>query len=482
MTRQLSSVIDGRPVGGRVGYDNVNPSDTRDLVASVAGGDAALATAAVEAAAAAAAGWAAASPLHRSEIVDRAGSEIVARYAELGDLLAQEEGKTLAEAQGEAMRSGQMLKYAAGQALQVTGGHGPSVRPGVEVTVTRRPVGVVSLITPFNFPLAIPALKIGPALALGNAVVFKPADQVCASGAELVDILIRAGLPPGVLNLVLGDPVATGTVLTGHPSVAAVSITGSVPTGRRILESASAHGARVQLELGGKNPLVVLDDADLSLAVDLAARGGWGSTGQRCTSSSFLVVDNGIHDRFVEALESRRQRLTVDDARAPGVDMGPAIDDRQLQRTLGYLSVAAGEGGTVHGGEVLDRPKPGFYQAPALVLGTTPDHTINREEVFGPVMSVIRVSGYEEALAVANASPYPLSAGIVTTRLATADHFRRHSRAGMVMVNLATAGVDHHVPFGGSGASSYGPREQGSGAWDFFTETRTHYVASGPVA
>ena len=481
MTRQLSSVIGGSAAAGPVGYENVNPSDTRDVVASVGGADAALATAAVEAAREAAADWAATSPLVRSEIIDRAGSELVARFAELGDLLAREEGKTLVEARGEAMRAGQMLKFAAGQALQFTGGHGASVRPGVEVTVTRRPLGVVSLITPFNFPLAIPALKVGPALAMGNTVVFKPSDQVCASAWELVDILQRAGLPAGVLNLILGEPEATGSVLTGHPDVAGVSFTGSVPTGRRVLESSVAHGARVQLELGGKNPLVVLDDADLALAVELAAQGGWGSTGQRCTASSFLVVTDGIHDRFIEALERRRTDLTVDNARAPGTDMGPVIDDRQLQRTLGYLHRAADEGGGVRGGEILERATPGSYQAPALVLDTAAHHAINREEVFGPVISVVRVSGYEEALAVANASPYPLSAAIATTRLATADHFRHHSRAGMVMVNLPTAGVDHHVPFGGAGPSSYGPREQGSGAWEFFTETRTHYVAAGPV-
>ena len=479
MARQLSSVIGGQAAPGGIGADNVNPSDTRDVVATVSGGGAALATSAVEAAREAAAGWAAASPLDRAEVIDRAGTELMARSAELGDLLAREEGKTLAEGRGEAHRAGQMLKFAAGQALQLVGGHGASIRAGVEVTVARRPLGVVSLITPFNYPLAIPALKIGPALAMGNAVVFKPAEQVTACAAELVDIVNRAGLPAGVLNLVLGDPVAIGTVLTAHPYVDGVSFTGSAPTGRLIQRSAIEHGAAVQLELGGKNPLVVLDDADLALAVELAAQGGWGSTGQRCTSSSFLVVDDGIHDRFVEELERRRRALVVGDARATNTQMGPAVDERQRQRTVGFLEQAARDGGVVAGGDVLALATPGFYQAPALVLGTRPEHTINREEVFGPVMSVIRVSGYDEALAVANASPNPLSAAIVTTRLAIAGHFRQHSRAGMVMVNLATAGVDHHVPFGGAGASSYGPREQGSGAWDFFTQTYTQYVAAG---
>ena len=479
MTRPLTSWIGGAAVAGPVDAVNINPSDTRDVVVSVRGADAALARQAIAAAAEASAGWAATSPLTRSEIIDRAGSEVVARAAELGELLAREEGKTLAEACGEALRAGQMLKFAAGQALQLTGGFGPSVRPGVEVVVSRRPLGVVSLITPFNYPLAIPALKIGPALALGNTVVFKPADQVTASAWELVDILHRAGLPSGVLNLVLGDPSSTGPVLTGHPDVSGVSFTGSVPTGHRVLASAVEHGARVQLELGGKNPLVVLDDADLDLAIELAVQGGWGSTGQRCTASSMLVVTDKIHDRLVDAVERRRRALQVGDARADGTQMGPVVDERQLARNRHYLAQAAAEGASVLGGELLERAAPGFYQAPALVVGTTVEDTINREEVFGPVMSVVRVSEYDEALSVANASPFPLSASIVTTGLATASHFRQHARAGMVMVNLSTAGVDHHVPFGGAGASSYGPREQGSGAWEFFTESRTHYVAAG---
>lgn len=479
MARTVSSIVDGSAGVGSTRMPNVNPSDLDDIVVEVAAADARVAEDAVASAVAAWPGWARTSPLVRSEIIDRAGSEIIARADELGDLLAREEGKTLAEARGEALRSGQMLKFAAGQALSLNGIQGSSIRSGVEVFVTRRPVGVVGVLTPFNFPLAIPALKIGPALALGNAVVFKPADQVTACAWELVDILHRAGVPPGVLNMVLGNSAVTGPVLTGHSQVAAVTFTGSVPTGRLVRSSVVDRGGRVQLELGGKNPLVVLADADLDLAVDLAVQGGWGSTGQRCSASSFLVVADAVHDRFVYRVEERRRALRVGDARAVDTDMGPVIDEVQLSRNAQSLAQAGLDGGQVSGGEILERSTRGHYQAPALVVGTEPDHAVNRHEVFGPVISVIRVADYEEALVVANASPYPLSAAIVTRDLASATHFRHHSVAGMVMVNLSTAGVDHNVPFGGAGNSSYGPREQGAAAWEFFTESRTHYVAAG---
>jgi alpha-ketoglutaric semialdehyde dehydrogenase len=305
---------------------------------------------------------------------------------------------------------------------------------------------------------------------------------VAACAYELVDILLRAGVPDGVLNLVLGAPAVTGPILSGHPDVDAVSFTGSVPTGQAVRMSAVAHGARVQLELGGKNPLVVLADADLDLAVELAVQGAWGSTGQRCTSSSFLVVEAPVHDEFVARLSQRRAELQVGHALGEGTQMGPLVDERQMLRSRSYVEDAASGGAEVIGGELLELEARGCYQAPALVLGTSPSDRINREEVFGPVASVIRVFSYDEALAVANATPYPLSAAVVTRDLASAQHFRENSVAGMVMVNLATAGVDHNMPFGGAGASSYGPREQGTGAIEFFTETRTHYVTTGRCA
>jgi acyl-CoA reductase-like NAD-dependent aldehyde dehydrogenase len=463
--------VDARP--------DVNPSDTSDVVDHYAAADADQARMAVAAAAEAAAAWADTPGVVRGEILDRAGTELLARSDELGDLLAREEGKTLPEAVAEVARAGQLLKFHSGQAVRNTGDHVDSLRPGVEVTVTREPVGVVSIITPWNFPIAIPAWKIAPALAYGNTVVFKPADAVPASAWALVDTLHRAGLPPGVLNLVMGRGRVIGDVLTGAPEIAAVSFTGSVTTGQRVLAAASKQMARVQLEMGGKNPLVVDDDADLDLAVEVALQGSFGSTGQRCTASSRLIVADRVHDEFVDKLWGRLQIWRVDDARAPGTDMGPVVDATQLAQDLHYIDLAAKEGAEVRGGEQVERARPGHYLRPALLVGTRPSDTVNREEVFGPVASVIRVADHDEAVAVANDTEFGLTAGIVTRSLARATDFRRRSTAGMVMVNVPTAGVDFHVPFGGRRGSSYGPREQGTAAREFFTTVKTSYVAAG---
>lgn len=477
--RRITSVIAGVAVPGQEDRPDVNPSDLSDVVAVASAGGADVASAAVAAAAEAAATWSRSTPWQRAEVLDRAGGEILTRADELGNLLAREEGKTYPEARAEVVRAAQILKYFAGVALQPHGLALDSVRPGIEVTVTREPVGVVSVITPWNFPVAIPAWKIAPALAFGNTVVFKPADLVPASAWELVDILCRAGLPAGALNLVLGRGSRVGPVLTGEPAVDAVTFTGSVDTGRGILSGSVGTGARVQLELGGKNPLVITGQADLAVAVDCAMQGGFGSTGQRCTASSILVVTDDIHDAFVDSLRERMKTWKVGDARQQGIDMGPVVDGGQLAQDERYLDVARADGAEVIGGERVDAGAEGHFLAPALVLGTVVSDTINREEVFGPVMSVVRVRDYDEALAAANASTMNLSAGIVTTSLAEAAHFRRHSKAGMVMVNLPTAGVDFHVPFGGRGESSHGPREQGTAAVEFFTVSKTAYTSPG---
>ena len=475
----LTSFVGGGAVTrGAVAADH-NPSDTRDVVREVSLADAAVATDAVAAARAAFPVWSATTPWQRAEVLDRAGTEVLGRADELGDLLAREEGKTLVEARGEVVRAGQILKYYAGAVLQPQGQALDSVRPGIDVTVTREPIGVVVAITPWNFPVAIPAWKIAPALAYGNTVVLKPAELVPASAWELVDILQRAGLPDGALNLVLGRGREVGPALLGHPDVDGLTFTGSVAPGQHMMAAAMPRGIKVQLELGGKNPLVVTDRADLDVAVDALVQGGFGSTGQRCTASSIAVVTDGVHDEFVAAVRKRLADWRVGDARGQGVDMGPVVDDTQLDQDLRYIGIAAQEGGEVIGGDVLDLGTPGHYLSPALVVNTNLDHTVNREEVFGPVVSVIRVGDYEEALSTANASTMNLSSGICTTDLAEASHFKRHSKAGMVMVNLPTAGVDFHVPFGGRGASSYGPREQGTGALEFFTTTKTAYTAPG---
>ena len=478
----FKNLIGGEWVEGPRVSRNINPSDTRDLVGEFAQADAAQAKQAIAAATQAQGAWGLSTPQQRFDILDAAGAEILARKTELGDLLAREEGKTLPEAIGEVARAGNIFKFFAGEALRLGGEVVPSVRPGVGVEVTREPVGVVGLITPWNFPIAIPAWKVAPALAFGNAVVLKPADLVPGSAWALADILHRAGLPAGVLNLVMGRGSEVGQVLLDDKRVNAISFTGSVVTGQRIAQACVARMAKFQLEMGGKNPMVVLDDADLDVAVNAALNSGFFSTGQRCTASSRLIVTEGIHDRFIAAMAERMKALKVDDARKKGTDIGPVVDDKQLAQNLEYVAIATAEGARrVAGGEAIDRNAdgaPGYYMRPALFTETTAPMRINREEVFGPVVSVMRSKNYEEALALANDTEFGLSAGIATTSLKHATHFKRHVQAGMVMVNLPTAGVDYHVPFGGRKGSSYGPREQGRYAAEFYTTVKTAYTAA----
>ncbi|GAB2209008.1 aldehyde dehydrogenase family protein [Roseibium sp. ROS1] len=455
---------------------NVNPSDISDILGYAAKAGVDQLDQAIDAAHQAAPGWAASTPQQRFDVLDFVGTELLARKAELGRLLSREEGKTLPEGIGEVARAGQIFKFFAGEALRLAGDRLASVRPGIEVDVTRFPIGVVGLITPWNFPIAIPAWKIAPALCYGNAVILKPAELVPGCAHALIEILSRSGLPEGVVNLVMGRGSQIGPRLVESAKVKAISFTGSVPTGRGIAAACGQHLKKVQLEMGGKNPMVVLDDADLAIAVEASLNGAFFSTGQRCTASSRLVVTEGIHDRFVEALAERMQALKVGNALEDGVQMGPVVDERQLQQNLSYVDIAAKQGGKVQGGERLIRDTEGFYMAPALVSETDNAMRINTEEVFGPVASVIRVKDYEEALAVANDTEFGLSAGICTTSLKHASHFKANAEAGMVMVNLPTAGVDYHVPFGGTKGSSFGSREQGRYAAEFYTSVKTAYT------
>ena len=474
--------IGGQWLAGARSQANINPSDTRDVIGEYALADAAQARLAVDAAAEAAPAWALSGPQQRFEVLDRVGSELLARSAQLGDLLAREEGKTLPEAIGEVTRAGQIFKFFAGEALRQRGDLLASVRPGISVEVTREPLGVVALITPWNFPIAIPAWKIAPALAHGNCVVFKPAELVPGSAWALAEILSRSGLPAGAFNLLMGSGAEVGPALVDDPRVAGLSFTGSVATGRRLAAACAARGAKFQLEMGGKNPLVVLDDADLPTAVNCAVQGAFYSTGQRCTASSRFIVTDGLHDRFVAAVVERLGTLKVDDARRAGTDIGPVVDERQLAIDLDYLRIAREEGATLaFGGEhrpVNAQGQPGHYLTPALLTGTHNAMRISREEVFGPVANVIRVRDYDEALAVANDTPFGLSSGLCTSSLKHATHFKRHAQAGMVMVNAPTAGADFHVPFGGRKASSAGAREQGTYASEFYTTVKTAYTAA----
>ena len=480
MSELQRNLIAGEWVGSNATSKNVNPSDTDDVVGIYASASTADAEAAIASAKSAFPAWARSSIQKRHDILKAASDEILARKDELGRLLSREEGKALIEGVGEVTRAGQIFAFFAGECLRIAGETIDSTRPGVNVTMTREPVGVVGVITPWNFPIAIPAWKLAPALAYGNTIVFKPADLVPGSAWALVDILHRAGVPQGVLNLVMGRGSVVGQAILESPDVNAITFTGSVATGRRVAAACAEHMRKVQLEMGGKNPLVVLDDADLKTAVGCAVNGAFFSTGQRCTASSRLIVTDAIHDKFVGAVTERMQTLVVDNALKDGTHIGPVVSEDQLEQDLRYLAIGKDDGARLHwGGERLNRETPGYYLQPALFTETHNDMRINRDEIFGPVASVIRVKNYDEALQAANDTTFGLSAGICTTSLKYASDFRRNAEAGMVMVNLPTAGVDYHVPFGGRKGSSLGPREQGRYAAEFYTTVKTSYVLPG---
>ncbi|MBL0370634.1 aldehyde dehydrogenase family protein [Rhizobium sp. KVB221] len=470
------NLIGGEWVGGEA-VANINPSDTNEVVGEFARGTAQDMKDAIAAAKAAFPAWSRSGIMERHAILKKAAEEIMVRKDELGAILSREEGKTLPEGIGETIRAAQIFDFFAGEALRLTGETVPSVRPGIGVEINREPLGVIGVITPWNFPIAIPAWKIAPALCYGNTVVFKPADLVPASAWAIVDILHRAGLPKGVLNLVMGKGSVVGQVMLDSPDLSGLTFTGSTGTGKRVALSSIEHNRKYQLEMGGKNPFVVLDDADLNVAVEAAANSAFFATGQRCTASSRLIVTEGIHDKFVAALTERISGLNIDHAMKPGTHIGPVVDPGQLKQDEDYIAIGKQEGAKlVTGGERLERETPGFYLKPALFTEATNQMRISREEIFGPVASVIRVKNYDEALAVANDTPFGLSSGIATTSLKHATHFKRNAEAGMVMVNLPTAGVDFHVPFGGRKASSFGSREQGKYANEFFTTVKTAYT------
>ncbi|MDB5884931.1 MAG: aldehyde dehydrogenase, partial [Polaromonas sp.] len=406
MTQKHDNLIGGQWLAGANYAPNINPSDLLDVIGEYTQASAEQLDAAVQAARAAFSAWSVSGIQARADALDKIGTEILARREELGTLLAREEGKTKAEGIGEAARAGNIFKFFAGECLRLTGEVVPSVRPGIGVEITREPMGVVGIITPWNFPIAIPAWKIAPALAYGNCVVMKPADLVPGCAWALAEIISRSGIPAGVFNLVMGRGSVIGDPLVNHPGVDAISFTGSQGVGARIAQQCAVNLKKVQLEMGGKNPQVILDDADLAQAVELSVQSAFFSTGQRCTASSRLIVTEGIYSKFVEAMKARMATLKVGDALAAGIDIGPVSSLSQLEQDLSYVDIGQKEGALLlAGGERLKLATDGFFMAPALLTDTTADMRINREEVFGPVASIIRVKGYEEALFDANNTP-----------------------------------------------------------------------------
>ncbi|MGB0847325.1 MAG: aldehyde dehydrogenase family protein [Thiolinea sp.] len=483
MAQNTRNYIAGEWLTGASEVENRNPSDLSDVIGCYAQADTAQLERAFDAAEQAQKVWAKTGLEQRQSVLQAIGEELMARAPELGELLAREEGKPLAEGKGEVYRAGQFFTYYAAEVLRQIGDMADSVRPDIEVYVQREPVGTVGIISPWNFPTATAVWKIAPALAFGNAVIWKPANVVPASAvavAEIIDRQTANGLPKGLFNLVMGSGREIGQQLVESSRVDAISFTGSVEVGKGIAAAAVANLTKLQMEMGSKNALAVMDDGNLDTAVACALGGAFGGTGQKCTASSRLIVHSAVHDEFVERLVAGAKAMVVDHALKAGTQIGPVVSKGQLQQNMDYMMLARDEGAELLcGGERVERDTEGYYMTPAVFSGTSNNMRINREEMFAPITCVIKVDSYEEALETVNDTNFGLTSGIITESLARATHFRRNAQTGCVMVNLATAGTDYHVPFGGRGDSSYGPREQGQYAAEFYTAVKTSYVHSG---
>jgi len=480
MNETYDNLIAGAWREGPARIENLNPSDLADVIGQYAQADGAQLNEAVAAARAALPACRGTGLEARQAALDAIGRELMARAEELGTLLSREEGKPLAEGKGEVYRAGQFFTYYAAEALRQIGDNADSVRPGIEIDVRREPMGVVAVISPWNFPTATASWKIAPALAFGNAVIWKPANQTPASAWALAEIISRSSLPAGAFQLVMGSGGSIGNSLASHPGVDAITFTGSHGVGCQIAVAAAPNLTKVQLELGSKNALLVMDDADIDLAVAAAVVGGYSGSGQKCTASSRLLVHDTIHDTFVEKLATALEGMKVDHALAEGTQIGPVVSAEQLESNLDWIARARESGAeVVTGGERVTRKTDGYYMTPALLTGTTNDMPLNREELFAPIAAVQRIGSYEEGLSVANDTAFGLVAGIFTASLARASHFRRNVETGCVTVNLPTAGTDYHVPFGGRKNSSSGPREQGRAAIEFYTQMKTAYIRAG---
>jgi aldehyde dehydrogenase (NAD+) len=397
----------------------------------------------------------------------------------LAEALTREEGKTLAESKGELMRSRNILEYIAGEGRRLRGETLPSEMPSTFTYTKREPLGVVALISPWNFPVAIPVWKIAPALICGNTVVFKPATLTPWTASMLMGIFHEAGLPDGVLNMVIGPGSTVGDELITHPAVRAVSFTGSNEVGIKLYQQAAAHGIRVQAEMGGKNPVVVLDDADFELAVAGTVQGAYGSTGQRCTATSRVIVTDGIADRFVDELARRVSRLVSGNGLDPKTDVGPSVDESQMKTVLDYIAIGRNEGAklVVGGHRLTDGALAnGLFVAPTVFDHVRPQMRIFQEEIFGPVLSVCRVKDFDEAVEAANDVPFGLASSVYTADVSKSMKFVDRSEVGIVHVNNPTVGGEAHLPFGGSKATGVGPREQGSVAIDFYSELKVVYL------
>ena len=480
--KAYSNFIGGEWVPARSGktYLTSNPADSREAVGSYPLSSAEDAQAAIAAAKKAAHGWAAATPVARGRVLSKASQLLETRKAELAQILTREEGKTLAEATGEVQRAADIFRFFGGLSYTHGGQTIPHDLPGNLLYTVRQPLGVVALITPWNFPVAIPAWKLAPALVSGNAVILKPASQAPALALELARVLDDAGLPKGVLNVVIGEGRAVGGELATKPAVAALSFTGSYLVGNQVYQQLAQRMARAQMEMGGKNPTLVLADADLDLAARLVVTAGFGLTGQACTATSRVIVEKSVLEPFLEKLGARAQAIKVGNGLHDGVTMGPAVNQQELEGNLNYLDIALKEGARlVWGGARLTEGNlaHGWFMQPAILADVKPAMRIAREEVFGPVVAVGAVENFEEALAVGNGVDVGLSASIVTRDLKKAMVYAERIEAGVVKINQISTGLALQAPFGGVKKSSTDLfKEQGVGAIDFYTRVKTVYL------
>lgn len=482
MSERFTNLIAGEWRDSPQSIANINPSDTNDCIGEFAQASEADLRDALSAAEIAGKQLRGTGLEARQTALQTIGDEMMARSAELGELLAREEGKSRAEGVGEVYRAGQFFTYYAAEVLRQVGSNADSVRPNIEVDVRREPMGTVAVISPWNFPTATASWKIAPALAFGNSVIWKPANQTPASAVALAEIIHRAGLPAGSFQLLMGPGAAVGEGLAGSAKIQAVTFTGSLEVGRKVASAAASQLSKFQLELGSKNAMVVMNDANIDDAVAAAVVGAYSGTGQKCTASSRLIIHSAVADEFCDKLVAELSNLRVGHALEEGTQMGPVVSEQQLRSNLSYMDLAREEGAEVAcGGQRLERSTPGWYMSPALLLNTNNSMRINREEIFGPIAAVQTVDSYEEALAITNDTEYGLVGGIFTQSLARATHFRRNAETGCVTVNLPTAGTDYHVPFGGRKNSSSGPREQGQVAVEFYTQMKTAYIKSGEI-
>ena len=478
----FANYIDGEWVSGPT-FENRNPANTDELVGLFVAGTPASADEAAAAAQRAFPSWANLPAPARGAYLFRAAELLESRLDGVAADMTREEGKTLPEAKGEVRRTINILRYFGGEGARLPSLMVPSERERVQMWAQRKPIGVVGLITPWNFPSAIPAWKLAPALICGNTVVLKPASPAPLSAWRIVEAFHDAGLPKGVLNFVAGSG-KTGEALVNAEPVRAVSFTGSCAVGTHLHDRASKRRIRIQLEMGGKNPTIVLADCDFTAAVDNVVNAAFFSTGQKCTATSRAIVEEPIYDRFVDALVERTSRLKVGDGMKPGVDVGPAVSDSQLNTNLEYIEVGKKEAGApLCGGERLTGRGPngedlskGYFCAPTIFGHVTGDMRIAREEIFGPVLAVMRARNFDHAMDIANATPLGLSASVQTTNVARVFEFVQQMQAGLLTVNLPSAGVEYQLPFGGTKDSSFGPKEQGPAALEFYSDYKTVYL------